>query len=143
MGRKPLPRAELLKRAIQEYPELVLMPPLKYRNCKDCWFVEVTGVCPFTGEKPDKILSSVECITITKRWNRNALTSCAPLYSSDPVLQEMEQKWVITYSVGYVNHTVELSAKSIEQAVAKLSMMIPQASLTSIACKSEATEATE
>lgn len=130
MGRHKLPRSEQLRRALEEFPELTILPPPHLRKCPKCWLYIENGRCPF-GEPKGQTLP--DCVKLIRHWNKSALEMGIQerAWETDALTMVDAKRWQIEYELdGQLKMTFVLAVsspiaamefqKSLPRAVVKL-----------------------
>lgn len=124
MGRHKLTRQEQLRRVIEAYPEVVLLPPAQHRTCKDCWFRQESEHCPFGDPKEPSLAGCVEQIS---KWNGSVLQSYGYMFETEALFKFGTTIWRIKYKLNGEEKIADVPAKTAGDALAELSKKLPEA----------------
>ncbi|MBT9138546.1 MAG: hypothetical protein DDT31_01112 [Syntrophomonadaceae bacterium] len=81
MGRPKLTRQERLRRIVNTYPEVALLPSGQYRTCERCYFKVGLQVCPFNTTREDPSLEG--CAVTVQKWNEAILSRFGRMFETD------------------------------------------------------------
>ncbi len=124
MGRHKLSRQIQLSRILEEYPEMLLLPPAQYRACKECWFKQGGQPCPLSEGKE---LSLAECVEKASKWNTGMLEGFGRLFEVEEILQSGMPNWKVRYKMGGEERFVNVKAKNPEKATEEFRKNLPRA----------------
>ena len=118
MGRHKIPRSEQIRRALEEFPELTILPPAHLRKCPKCWLYIENGRCPF-GEPKGQTLP--DCVAVIEKWNKSALEMGIQerAWETDALKMLNAKRWQIEYELnGQVKMTFVVAVTTVDAAIA-------------------------